>query len=177
MRISPDVIERVLSDKHYWRKLAVQLLAEARSGQLDPDSATARVPSLSPILESKIQRRDSRVRLVKDPGPRAVPMIVEVKTVDPEKGVLLTQNQARGLRRQWDKGRLRGQQQIQNADMGDPMKDHPGISCNDEHPGVSHDDYMNSEEEKEEERGNPLYRQNSASARSISQSRPTRESR
>jgi hypothetical protein len=105
-----------------------------------------------------------------------VPMIVEVKTIDPEKGVLLTQGQARRLRRQWDKGRLRGQQQIQNADTPThAMKDHPGVSCEDKHPGVSHDDYMDSEEEKEEEHGNPLFRQNSAGARSISPSQHTRE--
>jgi hypothetical protein len=105
-----------------------------------------------------------------------VPMIVEVKTIDPERGVLLTQGQARKLRRQWDNGRLLGQQQIQNVDKpSDAMKVHPGVSCEDEHPGVSHDDYMDSEEEKEEEHGNPLFRQNSAGTKSISTSRRTGE--
>src|SRR5207247_8594651 len=84
MKISPDVIERVLSDKHYWRRLAVQLLAEAQTRQLNPDSATARAPALSPITESRIQRRDSKVRLVHERGPRAVPMLVGVKTIEPE---------------------------------------------------------------------------------------------
>ncbi len=174
MRFSADIIERVLADKHYWRRLAAQVIAEATSQNVprgEVDSAIA--PALGEILESRLQRRDLRVRLVEDPGPRTIPMIVEVKTVDPEKGVLLSQSQARRLRRQWDRGRLRGQQQVQNADMPDAMKDHPGVSCDDEHPGMSHDDYMDSEEE--EEHSNPLYRQNSARARTILPSRRARE--
>jgi hypothetical protein len=108
-------------------------------------------------------------------------MISEIKTLSPEGGVLLSQSEARCLRRQWDKGRLRAQQQIQNAESGQVGMDHPGQSCNQAHPDTSHDEFVISthgddeEEEEEEERSNPLFRQNSAGARSISSSRITRE--
>jgi hypothetical protein len=53
--------------------------------------------------------------------------------------------------------------------------DHPGQNCGDAHPDMSHDDFLDQQEEEEEEHRNPLYRQNSAGARSISTSRHTRE--
>ena len=84
-------------------------------------------------------------------------MIVEVATISADKGVLLTQAQARRRRRQWDEGRFRGQDEA----LSDAMKDHPGVSCSDEHPGEAHDDYMDRQEE--EESVNPLFRNSSTS--------------
>jgi hypothetical protein len=177
VKLSDSVIERVLQDKGYWRRLAAQIIAEAASEKQssEVDSFTAPAVNLGQILESH-SPGSTRVRLSSstNPGPRRIPQIAEVKTVDPMSGVLLSQKQARRLRRQWDKGRLRAQAEAQKSDMPDELKDHPGVSCDDEHPGQSHSDYMDSEEE-EEESTNPLYRQNSARARSISPNRRTRE--
>jgi len=116
-------------------------------------------------------------------------MIAEIKTVDPERGVIISQRKAMRLKREWNRGRLRAQERAQRSERRDaageeeeegdnPMQDHPGKSCWDTHDrmGMSHDDFLDKqEEEEEEEHRNPLYRQNSAGARSISPSRRTRE--
>ena len=167
MRLSSDILERVLADKHYWKRLAAEIIAEAsQNAPHGADSAIAPpAASLGRILESRLQPHSTRVRISPPgPGPRLVPMIAEVETLSPEGGVLLSQAQARRLRRQWDSGRLRGQEQAQHlAERGDaagaeeeeeednPMQDHPGKSCSDAHAGMSHDDFLDKQEEEEEE--------------------------
>jgi hypothetical protein len=170
--ITPEIIERALRDKYFWKKLAASIIAEA--GQNVPrgtsDSAIAEIGAsplpLGRILEShSLQRTRVRFPLVPGKGPRMVPMIAEVNTLSPEGGVLLSQIEARRLRRHWDKGRLRAQQQIQDAESGQVGMDHPGQSCAQSHPDTSHDEFVISthgddeeEEEEEEERTNPLFR-------------------
>ncbi len=188
MKLSPDIIERVLADKHYWRQLAAQMMAESsqRTQRGEPDSAIFEIgasplPPLGKIVESRLMPQ-TRVRL--SSGPR--PMISEVSTILPSGGVI-SQRKALRLKRDWNRVRLRAQEKAQRSERGDaagaeeedsrpPIADHPGASCSDAHPNQSHDDYMDSEEEEEEEeRKNPLFRQNNASARFISPSRRTRE--
>jgi hypothetical protein len=107
-------------------------------------------------------------------------MIAEIRTVS-SSGVVISQRRAQRLKQKWNESRLRAQQQIQNAESGQVGMDHPSQSCNQAHPDTSHDEFViakhgdDEEEEEEEERSNPLFRQNSASARSISPSRRTRE--
>ncbi len=65
------------------------------------------------------------------------------------------------MRRAWDEGKRRGQEQVQNTDANptrdarfdpdNPVKDHPGKACGDAHPGMSHDDFLDKQEEGEEE--------------------------
>jgi len=179
--VTPEIIERALRDKYFWKKLAAEIIAESSQNmpRENSDSAIAEI-GVSPlplgrILESHSPQR-TRVRLpLPGSGPRMVPMIAEVNTLSPEGGVLLSQGQARRLRRQWDRGRLRGQSQSQHlAERGDaageeeeeegsnPMQDHPGQNCSDAHAGMSHDEFLDQQEEEEEERQrpsvNPLFR-------------------
>jgi hypothetical protein len=169
--ITPEIIERALRDKYFWKKLAASMIAEAAQNvRGTSDSAIAEIGAsplpLGRILESHSLQR-TRVRFpLPGSGPRTIPMINEIKTLSPEGGVLLSQTEARRLRRQWDKGRLRAQQQIQNAESGQVGMDHPGQSCNQAHPNTSHDEFVISthgddeeeEEEEEEEKTNPLFR-------------------
>ncbi len=174
--IKPDIIEKILKNRSYWHQIAAEIISEnAQKRSEDIDSAAAPPSaSLGRILESRLQPHSTRVRVSPPgPGPRLVPMIAEVETLSPEGGVLLSQGQARRLRRQWDRGRLRGQEQVQRVvERGDaaggeeeegdnPMKDHPGKSCSDAHAGLSHQDFRDQqeeEEESEEENVNPLFR-------------------
>jgi hypothetical protein len=160
-RLSPDIIERILQDKRFWRKLAIDTLREGMQNRtLSVDSTTARAPSLGPVIESRLLGRDPRLRL--RGRQRPIPMIAEVRTID-ESGVLLSQNQARRVKRSWDRARVRGQKLAQNIDANpdredpsDGMDDHTGQSCSDVHPNMSHADWMDSEEEGENM--NPLFR-------------------
>ena len=171
MRLSPDLIERVLSDRQFWRKMAREIIEGSSQNQpTEVDSAIAGSFSLGPVMESRRHQRDSRVRLVRDPGPRRIPMISEVRTVN-ESGVLLTEAQARRIKRAWDRRRLREQENNSDQSSIDKLADHPGQSCDDAHPGMSHNDFLVKQEEEEEERSNPLFRQNSASANSYSPNR------
>jgi hypothetical protein len=188
LKLTERQLQRVLQDKKYWVEIAAGILAEhPQNAPRETDSAIAEIgsmpQSLGRIHESRLlQRTRVRFPLVPGKGPRSVPMIAEVETVSPERGVLLSQTEALRLRRQWDKGRLCAQQQIQNGESGQVGMDHPGQSCNQAHPVTSHDEFViathgddEEEEEEEEERSNPLFRQNSAGARSISTSQRTRE--
>jgi hypothetical protein len=169
-QLSAEIIEKVLRDRTYWRRLAAELLAESRTGLPEPGYSVARSPALGPIAESRIHRQDPRVPLARQPGPSAIPMIFEQKTIDPVKRVpLLTQSQARRVKLEMNEARLKAQKAMQDGDQ-----DHPGEDCMDFHPNMSHDEWRNSEEGDE---NHPLFRQNTASARSIAQRRPTREAR
>ena len=174
MKLSPDIIERVLADKYYWRKLAAQIVSEAsqRVQRGESDSAIFEIGSLPlPPLEKIVENRlvpQTRVRLTSGPPP----MISEVKTVDPERGVIVSQRKALRLKTEWNRGRLRAQEKAQRRERGDAageeeeedsrpqIADHPGASCSNAHPNQSHDDYMNDEEEEEENApsANPLFR-------------------
>jgi hypothetical protein len=165
--ITPDIIEKVLKNRSYWHQIAAEIISEnSQKRSEDIDSAAAPPSaSLGRILESRLQPSSTRLRISpQQPGPRLVPMISEIKTIDPEKGVLLSQSQARRLRRQWNQGRLRGQEQAQHVgergdaageeeeeEGGNPMQDHPGKKCSDAHAGMSHDDFLDRQEEEEEE--------------------------
>jgi hypothetical protein len=190
--ITPEILERALRDKYYWRKLASQIISE--SSQNVPkrvtfsDSGEARAPPIPLGRIHETNLRQTRARLSSsDPGPkvRVVPMISEFSTVS-SIGVV-SEKRAQRWKQLWNNGRLTGQEQVQRGrergeeeeeDSDFPLKDHPQQSCDSTHPGQTHDDYMADEEEEEEENlrsVNPLYRQNSAGARSISKSRRTRE--
>jgi hypothetical protein len=169
VKISPAIIERVLQDRSFWRKLAVELLAESQAGQNEPGYSIARGPALGPIAESRIHAQDPRVTIRGQPGPRPVPMIAEVRTIDPiKRAPVLSQSQARHRVRKMNEARLKAQQSAQDFDLH-----HPGQDCRDVHPNMSHDDWLDSEEEEEE--NHPLFRQNMGSARSISRTQTTRE--
>ncbi len=189
--IKPDVMERVLANKFYWRRLAAKVIAESSQNvprsTLGADSAIAPAPQLGQILESRMQQTRVRLSSSPSPGPRTHPMIAEVSTISASRGaVVISEKRAQRLRRAWDEGRRRGQAMVQSVDANpttdaqaddgeNPMRDHPGRSCGDAHPGMSHDDFKDQQEEEEEEHRNPLYILNSARARSISLTRCGRE--
>jgi hypothetical protein len=175
VKLTERQLERILNDKNYWATVASEIIAEASQNvpHGNSDSAIAGIVAqplpLGRILESHSPQQ-TRVRFpLPGSGPRFVPMISEVETVSTGRGVLLTQREARRLRRQWDRGRLRGQEQAQHlAERGEeeeegdsPMQDHPGKSCSDAHAGMSHKNFLDQqeeEEESEEENVNPLFR-------------------
>jgi len=187
VKITDELVERISRDKRFWREIAAEVIAQQnQKTPLDVDSSIAEIgakpQSLGRILESHLSQPWVRIS-PPDPGPRGVPMIAEIQTVS-SSGVVISQRRAQRLKQKWNEDRLRAQQQVQNQERGDaageeeeeetdfPLSDHPGQSCSDAHSGMSHDDFMSSEEE---EHSNPLFRQNSAGARSISPSRRTRE--
>ncbi len=160
--INGSLIEKVLNDKFYWKKLAARIISESSQNQnqvreVDSSMAPSRL-RLGEILENRL--RPTRLSSPRGPGPRTVPSIAEVSTISASKGaVVISQKRARVLRRAWDEGKRRGQEQ-QNLDANpttdaqadgsdNPTQDHPGQACGDAHPGMSHDDFKDQQEEEE----------------------------
>lgn len=176
MKLTERQLERILNDKNYWATIAAEIIASAAQN-VPPgtsDSGIAEVgsmpQSLGRIHESYSPQR-TRVRFpLPGPGPRGIPMIAEVKTISPEGSVLLSQSQARRRLRQWDRGRLRAQEQAQKQGEGGSVgMDHPSESCRQAHPDETHDEFLirtHGEEEEasqnpqdeEEENVNPMFR-------------------
>lgn len=177
MKITDELVERISRDKRFWHKIAAEIIAEAAQNvPRETDSAIAPpVASIGRILESRLlPRTQARFPLVPGKGPRSVPMIYEAATISPSGGPV-SQRKALRLKRQWDLVRLRAQERAQRIERGDaagegeeeeegnsPMQDHPDKSCSDAHAGMSHDDFLDKQEEEEEERQrpnvNPLFR-------------------